>query len=144
MALNKIVYNESEIYEEVNGINKQNKPVMYIAKVIKDDFTTNINTIHIVSGALKQYSYELLKKVTEARQRMIDADNDTKLIIKSYLSKVLRYGILLLSNIVLKSSSFSKYALLSNMALSYITMVLSSANDSCTISLMFCNFNIAS
>ena len=79
MALNKIVYTEDEIYEEVDGVRKQNKPVMYIAKVIKDDCTTDINTVHIVSGSLKQYSYELLKKITEARQRVIDTNNDAKL-----------------------------------------------------------------
>ena len=67
MALNKIVYTEDEIYEEIDGVRKQNKPVMYIAKVVKDDQNTDINTIHIVSGSLKQYSYELLKKITEDR-----------------------------------------------------------------------------
>lgn len=79
MALDKIVYSEDDIYETVEGVRKQNKPVMYIAKVVKEDKTTNIDTINIVSGNLKQYSYELLKKVTEARQKMIETDNNTTL-----------------------------------------------------------------
>lgn len=81
MALNKIVYTEDEIYEEVDGVRKQNQPVMYIAKVIKDNGTTDINTIHIISGSLKQYSYELLKKITEARQKVINTNNDATLKI---------------------------------------------------------------
>ena len=81
MALNKIVYSEDEIYETVDGKRKQNKPVMYLAKVIKDDGSTNIGIINIVSGGLKQHSYKLLEKITEARQTMIDKNNDTKLQI---------------------------------------------------------------
>ena len=81
MALDKIVYNEDEIYEVIDGERKQNKPVMYIAKVIKDDGTTNIGIVNIVSGGLKQHSYKLLEKITDARLLMMDKDNDTKLQI---------------------------------------------------------------
>lgn len=78
-SLDKIVYNKNEIYEVVDGVNKQNKPVMYIDKLIKDDETTNIGTISIIGGGLKQYSYDLLRKITEAHQT--DKMKDSKLAI---------------------------------------------------------------
>jgi hypothetical protein len=81
MALDKIVYTEDEIYElDDEGNRHQNVSTMYIADVVTDNGNkTKINRVHIVSGGLKQYSYELLKKITNARYAMIDKDDATKL-----------------------------------------------------------------
>jgi hypothetical protein len=71
--LSRIVYNKDEIYEEIApGVRKQNQPVLYIDNLIKDN-ECNIGTINIVGGNLKLYSYDFLKKVTEARQNMFDS-----------------------------------------------------------------------
>lgn len=82
MMLDKIVYTEDEIYDTIDGVRSQCKPVMYIAKLIKDDGSTNINTLQILSGGLKQHSYKLTKMITEAyTDVMIPKDNSAKLQI---------------------------------------------------------------
>ena len=84
-SLNKIVYNRADILDE-NG--KQAKPVMYIENLIKNDGTTNVNSINIVGGALNQHSYVLLNKLTEAHKKMAELPGGEKDRLKISMENV--------------------------------------------------------
>jgi hypothetical protein len=67
--LDKIFYNKNDILDE-DG--KQTKEGMYIEDVVHMHSEANIpvarlNNIKIIGGSLKNNSYELLNKVTEAK-----------------------------------------------------------------------------
>ena len=84
--LSKIVYNKNEISTVVNG-KLTDVECMYIDNVITTDengnpVSTNISNIEIIGGNLNLYSYDLLLKMTKAKQAMHASGVNSKLGIQ--------------------------------------------------------------
>ena len=83
--LKKIIYNQDELFDGDNEVN-----ALYIHNLIsqKDERDyTNINSIDIIGGGLGQFSYDLLKKLTNTKQAMYNKPGENS-NLKINLEKV--------------------------------------------------------